>query len=110
MITMQRTSFRGAMIRHCATACFAIAITAIRLSAADELIRIDFRNKIPGMVESRPIGAPASDRRDNCLAFQHFSVSAFQHFTFACGLDPRGASREARGASIPMAPGLCRPC
>jgi hypothetical protein len=46
----QRTSVTGAMVR--AITLFAIAITAVRLSAADEPVRIDFRNKVPGILDA----------------------------------------------------------
>jgi hypothetical protein len=52
MNAKQRTSFTGAMMRHWVIACFAIAITTVKLSAADELVRIDFRNRIPGIVDA----------------------------------------------------------
>jgi hypothetical protein len=48
----QRTPSTGAMIRHWTIACFAIAITTVKLSAADELASIDFRNRIPGIVDA----------------------------------------------------------
>jgi hypothetical protein len=52
MNAKQRTLLRGAMIRRWAIPCFITAITTVMLSAADELVRIDFRNKIPGVVDA----------------------------------------------------------
>jgi hypothetical protein len=52
MIAQQRTSLTGAMVRQWMIALFAIAITGVRLSAADELVRIDFRNKVPGILDA----------------------------------------------------------